>query len=260
MKIASIQLEVREDRSKEQSIDYALKMMDRCCGADLIVLPELWNIGFLAYERYWHESETIDGPTMQAVSNKARELGAYVFSGSFVEKKGGSHYNTSVFWGRDGRKIGEYRKIHLFSYKSREPELLAPGTKVAVVDTEFGRMGLSTCYDLRFPELYREMVDRGAKFFLVTSGWPYPRLEAWNVLNQARALENTCCLVSSNAAGIQNKVRFLGHSQIVDPWGTVIAGSGYLETIVKAEIDDDLVDQIRAEFPVLKDRVLLNKT
>ena len=108
--------------------------------------------------------------------------------------------------------------------------------------------------------LYREMVDRGAKFFLVTSGWPYPRLEAWNVLNQARALENTCCLVSSNAAGIQNKVRFLGHSQIVDPWGTVVAGSGYLETIVKAEIDDDLVDQVRAEFPVLKDRVLLNKT
>lgn len=256
MKIASIQLEIKSDCSKEQNIDYALKMMDRCCGADLIVLPELWNIGFLAYDKYWSESETIDGPTMQAVSNKAKELGAYIFSGSFVEKKEGAYRNTSVLFGRDGEKIGQYSKIHLFNYKSREPELLTPGTEVAVTDTEFGKMGLSTCYDLRFPELYREMVERGAKYFLVTSGCPYPRLEAWNVLNQARALENTCCLVSSNAARMQNKVRFLGHSQIVDPRGTVVAGSGYLEAIVRAEIDDDLV---RAEFPVLKDRVL-NKT
>ena len=256
MKIASVQLEMRDNRTKEQTIAYALAMMDKCRGSDLIVLPELWNIGFLDYDRYWSESEPADGITAQAVSKKAKELGAYVFSGSFVEKRGDKYLNTSVLFDRKGEKIGQYSKMHLFNYKSREPELLTPGTEIAVLDTEFGKMGLSTCYDLRFPELYRAMVDLGAKFFLVTSGWPYPRLEAWNALNQARALENTCCLISSNAAGVQNGVRFLGHSQIVDPWGNVIAGSGYLEAIVRAEIEDDLVEKTRAEFPVLGDRVL----
>lgn len=259
MKITSIQLEMKDDRSKEQTIAYTLLMMGKCEGADLIVLPELWNIGFLAYDRYRSESEPIDGPTATAVSEKARELGAYVFSGSFVEKRREQYLNTSILFNRKGEKIGQYSKMHLFNYKSREPELLTPGTEIAVFDTEFGKMGLSTCYDLRFPELYRAMADMGAKFFLVTSGWSYPRLEAWNVLNQARALENTCCLISSNAAGVQSGVRFLGHSQIVDPWGNVIAGSGYLEAIVRAEIDDDLVEKTRTEFPVLGDRVLKSK-
>jgi predicted amidohydrolase len=256
MKIASVQLEMMDGRSKEQTIDYALDMMDKCKGADLVLLPELWNIGFSAYDKYWSESEPIDGPTARAVSKKAKELGAYVFSGSFVEKRGDKYHNTSILFDRKGDKIGQYSKIHLFTYKSREPELLTPGTDIAVVNTEFGKMGLSICYDLRFPELYREMTGLGAKFFLVSSGWPYPRLEPWNILNQARAIENTCCLISSNAAGVQNGVRLLGHSQVVDPWGNVIAGSGYLGTIVKAEIDDDLVDRTRAEFPVLEDRVL----
>jgi len=254
MKIASIQLEVKEGRAKEQTVAYALEMMDKCRGADLIVLPELWNIGFFNYDRYREDSEPADGPTARAVSEKARELGAYVYSGSFVEKRGGQYFNTGVFFGRKGEELGRYSKIHLFSYRSREPELLSPGTEIAVIGTEYGKMGLSTCYDLRFPELYREMTSRGATHFLVTSGWPYPRLEAWNILNQARALENTCCLISSNAAGVQHGARFLGHSQIVDPWGTVIAGSGYGEAIIRADLGDDLVEKVRAEFPVLKDR------
>ena len=258
MKIASVQLEMNDDRTKEQTIAYASKMIDKCKGSDLIVLPELWNIGFFAYDKYLSESEPINGETASAVSKKAEELGAYIFSGSFVERRGDKYLNTSVLFGRNGEKIGQYSKLHLFSYKSREPELLTRGEEIAVVETEYGKMGLSTCYDLRFPELYRTMVDLGAKFFLVTSGWPYPRLEAWNALNRARALENTCCLVSSNAAGVQSGIRFLGHSQVVDPWGNVIAGSGYLESIVKAEIDDDLVEKTRKEFPVLEDRVLKN--
>jgi predicted amidohydrolase len=259
MKIASIQLEMTDNRTKEETISYALDMIDKCKGSDLIILPELWNIGFFAYDEYWSESEPVDGPTACAISKKAKELSAYIFSGSFVEKRGDKYFNTSILFNRKGESIGQYSKMHLFSYKSREPELLTPGTEVVVAETEYGKMGLSTCYDLRFPELYREMVDLGAKFFLVTSGWPYPRIEAWNALNQARALENTCCLISSNAAGVQSGVRFLGHSQAVDPWGNVIAGSGYLESIVRAEIDDDLVEKIRAEFPVLDDRVLDKK-
>ena len=256
MKVSSIQLEMKDDRSKEETIEYALAMMDKASSSDLIILPEIWNIGFFAYDKYISESEPIDGPTATAVSMKARELGSYIYSGSFVEKRDGKYFNTSILFNRKGEKVGEYRKIHLFSYRSREPEILTPGSDITVLDSEFGKVGLSTCYDLRFPELYRAMVDKGAELFLVTSGWPFPRLSHWLVLNQARAIENTCFLVSCNAAGVQKGTRFLGHSQIVDPWGVVIAGSAHEGRIINAEIDPGLVSRTRQEFPALRDRVL----
>lgn len=258
MKIASIQLALDDKRIKDETIKYALSLMDKCAGADLILLPEIWNIGFLAYDKYWSESEPIDGPTMSALANKAKELSAYVLSGSFVESRGGKYYNTCIMFDRRGTKIGQYSKIHLFTYQSKEAELLTAGTEISVVNTEFGKMGISTCYDLRFPELFRAMTDKGAEFFLITSSWLYPRLEAWNTLSCARALENTCFLISCDAAGGQFGSTFLGHSQIVGPWGTIIAGSSHYETIVKAEIDPGLVKRVRETFPVLKDRVLFN--
>jgi predicted amidohydrolase len=256
VRIASIQLEITDGKTKAQMVNHALSMMDRCAGFDLLLLPEIWNIGFLAYDNYHKESESIDGYTASAIASKAKELGTYVFSGSFVESRGEKYYNTSVLFDRTGEKIGQYSKMHLFTYKSREPELLTRGREIVVVDTEFGKMGLSTCYDLRFPEMYRQMVDKGAEFFLVASGWPFPRLEAWNIFNQARATENMCFLASCNMAGTQNNGRYLGHSQIIDPWGTVVAASDFKERIVCAEIDPRAVREARAEFPVLNDRVL----
>ena len=255
MKVASIQLNVVEGRSKKDTVEHALNMMESCRGADLILLPELWNIGFLDFGRYHSESEPIDGFTASAISEKAKSLGAYVFSGSFVESRGDKFYNTSVLFNRDGKNLGQYSKMHLFTYKSREPELLTRGTEIAVVETEFGKMGLSTCYDLRFPELYRKMMEMGAEFFLVTSGWPYPRLEPWNTFNMARAIENVCFLISSNSSGLQKGERFLGHSQIVDPFGVVVAGSDFRETIIRADIDPQAVKRAREDFPVLNDRV-----
>ncbi len=257
MKISSIQLEIKNSRCKHDTIDYVLGLMDKCAGDDLIVLPELWNIGFFSYDEYQAASEDIKGETASAISQKAKALGAYVYSGSFVENKGGKYYNTSILFDRAGRNVLEYRKMHLFSYKCREPEILTPGEEISVVSTEFGRVGLATCYDLRFPELFRKMsVEQGAEFFLVTSAWPFPRVEAWNTLNQVRALENTCYLISCNAVGMDHGIRLAGHSQIVDPWGYVIASSGYEEMIVRAEISSDNVCRIRKEFPVLEDRRL----
>ena len=257
MKVSSIQLEIKDGLSKDEIIKHALEMMDRCKGEDLIILPELWNVGFFNYDNYKTYSEPINGKTASAISLKARELGAYVFSGSFVEKRGGSYFNTSILFDRNGTNIAEYRKIHLFTYNCREPEILTPGEKLAVVDTEFGRIGLATCYDLRFPELFRKMtVEMGAEYFLITSGWPYPRIEAWNTLNQARALENTCYLISCNCTGVNQGIRLAGHSQIVDPWGNVLAGSGYEEMIIRADISHEELLRIRKEFPVLNDRRL----
>ena len=257
MKISSIQLEIKNSRSKDGTIDYVLSLMDGCAGDDLIILPELWNVGFFGYDEYKSSSEPINGKTASAISKKAKELGAYVYSGSFVENKDGKYYNASVLFDREGRDILEYRKMHLFSYNCKEPEILTPGEEISVASTEFGRFGLATCYDLRFPELFRKMaVEKGAEFFLVTSAWPFPRVEAWNALNQVRALENTCYLISCNAVGVDRGVRLAGHSQIVDPWGYVLAASGYEETIVRAEIPAGSVARIRKEFPVLKDRRL----
>lgn len=259
MRVSSIQLEIKDERNKREMISHVLTMMDKCRGDDLIILPELWNVGFFNYENYKDYAESpIDGETVSAISAKAKDLGAYVYSGSFVEKQGDKYYNTSILFNREGKNAGEYRKIHLFTYMCKEPEVLTPGEKITVVDTEFGRIGLATCYDLRFPELFRKMtVEMGAEYFLVTSGWPYPRLEAWNVLNQVRALENTCYLISCNASGVNKGIRFAGHSQIVDPWGNVIAGTGYEEAVVKAEISRGELLRIRKEFPVLKDIRLL---
>lgn len=257
MKVSSVQLNTAGIVSKNEIITHALEMIDRCHGSDLIVLPELWNVGFFNYDNYKTYAEALDGRTVTALSEKAKELGCYIFTGSFVEKSGENYYNTSILLDREGKNIAEYRKIHLFTYKSREPEILTPGKNITVADTEFGKIGLATCYDLRFPELFRKMtVEMGAEYFLITSCWPYPRIEAWNVLNKARALENTCYLISCNAVGVSSGIRAAGHSQIVDPWGNLIAGSGYEETIVSAEISHDEVLRIRKEFPVLNDRRL----
>jgi len=125
---------------------------------------------------------------------------------------------------------------------------------VVVAETEVGTFGLATCYDLRFPELFRRMVEKGAEVFLVCSAWPYPRLEHWILLNRVRALENQCFLVSSNSVGLNRGSQFVGHSMMVDPWGIILASGGDDEVIVRSEIDLKEVKSARERFPALADR------
>lgn len=254
-KVASLQLSFTDDQNKEERLEYALAQMEKARGAQLMLLPETWNIGYFSFDRYLDESEPLDGPTVRAVSAKARDLDCFVFAGSFVEEDGGKLYNTSVLLDNRGKVLGTYRKIHLFGYGTRERELLHPGDRITVMETDIGTLGLSICYDLRFPELYRRMLDRGAEVFLLTSAWPFPRLGHWRALNQVRAFENLSYLVSCNCAGVNCGVRYVGHSCIVDPWGVVVAGSAEEERIVRGEIDLDLVHRVRAEYPLLQDRV-----
>lgn len=255
-RVASLQLNITDTQTKEERIAYALAQMDKARDCQLIVLPEIWNIGYFSFDEYDALSEPLDGPTVNAVRAKAKELGAYVFAGSFVEKDEGKLYNTSVMLDDNGEIIGTYRKMHLYGYGSKEKEILTPGDKVVTVKTPLGTFGLSTCYDLRFPELYRRLMEQGAEIFLVTTAWPFPRLSNWVALNQVRALENICYLVSCNCSGINKGIRFLGHSMVVDPWGVILAGSAEEERIVNAEIDAALVHQVRSQFPPLQDRVL----
>ncbi len=259
MQTASVQLKVIEE-SKEKALDHVSRMILQCRGADLILLPELWNIGFMSFDRYRDEAETVEGPTLTLLRALAKELSCYLHTGSFVETRGDQLYNSSFLLNPKGEILGSYQKIHLFTYQSQEANMLTPGTSITVIPTEFGNLGLATCYDLRFPELFRKMLDQGAEFFLICSAWPYPRLEHWLLLNRTRALENLSYLISSNCVGFNRGTQFVGHSLVIDPMGQIIAGSNDEECVVWAETDREIVLRARAEFPALKDRVFKNAT
>ncbi len=255
MRIASIQLEMA-DRPKRENLAAVLALIDRAPAADLILLPEIWPCGFFAFDRYAADSEALDGPTVTAMRAKARERGCHLLMGSLVERDGRGLYNTTLLLGPEGRIVARYRKIHLFGYQSEERRLLKAGEDIVVADTPWGPTGFSTCYDLRFPELFRRMVDAGAVIFLVASAWPAARLPAWRLFNRARAHENLAFLVSCNCAGENAGKRYAGHSMVVDPWGRVAAEGGESEEIVTAEIDLGEAGRARAEFPALADRML----
>jgi len=246
-----------KDRSKEENVGHALDMVDQAPQSDLILLPEIWPCGYFSFDRYPSESEPMNGPTVIAFQKKAVERQCHILIGSIVEKEDENLFNTSLLLDPQGQTIARYRKIHLFGYQSEEKEILTPGAEVVVENTPWGLAGLSTCYDLRFPEFFRKMVDKGARLFLVPSAWPHVRLEAWVLFNRARALENLSFLFSCNCVGSNNGKRYAGHSMIVDPLGRVICEGGEDECYVSADVDPHLVDSVRAEFSALDDRVFL---
>lgn len=254
MKIASIQMTVVEG-DKTATIDKALGLIDKAApGSDLVMLPEIWNVGFMSFDRYLPEAEEEDGPTLTSLKAAARQAEIHIHTGSFVFREGERCYNSSFLISPGGEILARYDKVHLFGYNSRETQLLTPGRDITVVQTDLGRLGLATCYDLRFPELFRRMVDAGAETFLICSAWPYPRLESWLMCNRIRAIENQAFLVSANSCGPNLGATFTGHSMAVDPWGVILASAGDEETIVRAELDPALLEDARQRFPALADR------
>lgn len=224
---------------------------------DLVVLPELWAPGYFAFDRYDELAEELDGPLLREVAGWARRLGAHVQAGSLLERDpSGRLYNTAVLLGPDGDLLLDYRKVHVFGYQSLEAKLLTAGNRADVADTALGPVGVTTCYDLRFPELYRLLGDRGAQIVIVPAAWPAARLEHWQLFTRVRAVENQVFVLACNAAGAQGDVRLGGHSVVVDPWGRVVAEAGAQEQVLRAEISLQTVADVRAEFPVLADRAL----
>jgi predicted amidohydrolase len=253
MQVASIQLSVVEN-DKKATVDKAVECIRRARGADLFILPELWNVGFMSFDRYVSEAEDRNGMTLTTLRSVAKELKAFLHTGSFVEREGDKHFNSSYLLSPQGDILANYRKIHLFGYNSKETQILNHGNQVIVADTPLGKLGLATCYDLRFPELFRRMVEKGAELFLVCSAWPYPRLEHWIMLNRVRALENQCFLVSSNSVGMNGGSQFVGHSMMVNPWGIILSSGGDEEVVLRAEFDLSEVKSARERFPALADR------
>ncbi len=256
MRVSCVQLEMK-DQSPDRNIKELSEILKQIPKSDLIILPEVWPTGFFCFDRYQAESESIDGPTVSFLRDKTREMGCYFHMGSFIESDTDGWYNTSLLFDREGEIIAKYRKIHLFGYQSQEQQLLTPGNTVVTADTEFGTLGLSTCYDLRFPELFRKMVDKGATIFLVTSAWPMVRLAAWKLFCQTRALENLSFLISCNCSGFNAQNQYAGHSMIVNPQGEILSMANEKGMVLSSEIDPEESNIFRKDFPALNDRVIL---
>jgi predicted amidohydrolase len=250
-----------EPGDKEANLDKVKNLIEENIWykPDLIVLPEVFNSS-VVHKYFQPLAENIpDGITSELFSDLSSRYSTNIVSGSFIEKcPDGKFRNTSVVFDRNGKIIGKYSKLHMFSYfGSKEGKYVTTGDSVAVVQTDFGKIGLSICYDLRFPELYRAMTYAGAELIVCPAAWPYPRIDHWLTLNKARAIENLAFMVSVNQCGKYEFGRAnLGHSMVINPWGEVIASAGSDEGVMMTEIDIDMARQIRKEFPALNDRNL----
>ncbi len=243
----------------ENPVDHAEAQVRASGDADLIVLPEIWYPGYFAFDDY--AAAAAQTPELiQRFSAIAAELNSCLHIGSLIERHGDYLYNTSILLGPDGAELGRYRKIHLFGYGSREQSLLTCGNEVVVVNTPLGRLGLAVCYDLRFPEQFRRMTERGAQGVIVASAWPHPRVEAWSTLLRARALENQAFIVACNGVGpTGHEATLCGRSAIIDPWGCTVASLGDDPATITASVDLREAERSRSRFPALADRRLLSE-
>ncbi|PVE10255.1 carbon-nitrogen family hydrolase [Streptomyces scopuliridis] len=272
MRASLIQIAVDPDESVDSRRRRAAALVREQRGADLVVLPELWPVGAFAYESFADEAETPDGPTFREMSKAASEAGVWLHAGSIVERaqdgraqdgrapdgpdQDGTLYNTSLVLSPAGELVRTYRKIHRFGFDKGEATLMGAGGDLVTVRLPETTLGLATCYDLRFPELFRGLVDAGAETLVVPAGWPARRRGHWTLLARARAVENQAYVLACSTAGTHAGVEQSGHSIVVDPWGEVLAEAGTDEEVLTVDFDPGTVATTRERFPALKDRRL----
>ncbi|MFE2644314.1 carbon-nitrogen family hydrolase [Streptomyces nigra] len=257
MRASLLQIDVNEDESVESRRVRVASLVREQAGADLVVLPELWTTGAFAYEGFGTEAEPLEGPTYEAMAMAASDAGVWLHAGSVPERDpDGPLYNTSLVFSPSGDLAAAYRKIHRFGFDKGEAVLMGAGRDLVTVRLPDTTLGLATCYDLRFPELFRGLVDAGAETLVIPAGWPERRRAHWTLLAQARAVENQAYVLACGTAGTHAGVPQAGHSIVVDPWGEVLAQAGPGEEVLTVEFDPGRVAVTRDQFPALKDRVL----
>jgi len=267
MKVALIQLAYGDDESVADRTARVVDLVRAQAGHDLVVLPELWPAGGFDYTAWDARAEAVDGPVAQALAAAARDARVTLHGGSIVERAepaesgGRGLWNTSLVFSPDGELVATYRKIHRFGFGEGEPSLMDAGEDLVVVDVPVADggtvpVGLSTCYDLRFPELYRRLLEHGAEVFVIPAAWPRKRVAHWTLLGQARAVEDQCVVLQCNTAGTHARHEMGGHSQVVDATGKVLAAAGLDEEVLSIDIDTLVTPEWRRTFPVLADRRL----
>ena len=264
MRAAAVQLTSTADRQRNLATADRLTRAAAAAGAELVVLPEKGAV-LGTPEETVAGAEPFDGPALAWASATARELGIDLVAGSIAERVEGAERgaNTSVHFGPDGEEKAVYRKVHMFDVEVggktyRESAHEAPGEEVVLSETAGGvELGLSVCYDLRFPELYRELAARGARVIAVPAAFTLATTrEHWEVLLRARAIEDQAFVVAAGQAGKGvPPYESWGHSMVVSPWGTVLASTEEPgEAVVIADCDPAERDRVRAEMPLLTSR------
>jgi predicted amidohydrolase len=265
MLIAAAQMASGPDRTK--NLEVATRLVRRAAerGATLIGLPE--NVAWMGPEKDRPSAaERLDGPTLTRFAELARELRIHLLAGSIMEGGApeGRVYNTSVLLGPEGQHLAVYRKIHLFDAEVgdgatyRESDTVAPGEAPVTVETPLGTVGLSICYDLRFPELYRALSRAGATLLTVPAAFTLMTgKDHWEVLLRARAIENQAYVFAPAQGGRHTDQRqTYGHALVVDPWGLVVARASDGEGLALAEVDPELIARVRKNLPALRHRRL----
>lgn len=263
MRAAAVQLNSRADKNRNLEVAEGLVRDAAADGADLVVLPEKWNVLGPA-EVLIAGGEPLDGPTIGAARSWARELGINLVAGSVVERVEGQEKlsNTSVLIDPEGEIEAIYRKIHMFDVdvggvEYRESATQEPGAEIVIADAGGVPIGMTVCYDIRFPELYRILAVRGARVVTVPAAFTlHTGKDHWELLIRARAVENQVFVVAPGQIGeAPPHYHSYGRSMIVDPWGVVLATAPDEECFVAADLDFELQDRVRAKLPSLANRV-----
>jgi predicted amidohydrolase len=263
LRAAAVQLTATPDKARNLGTADRLVRRAAADGARLVVLPEKWSLlGRGADLR--DGAEPLDGPAVTWARDAARELGIDLVAGSVAERVDGEDKlrNTSLHIGPDGEVAAVYRKLHMFDVEVdgtvyRESDHEAPGDDVVLSATADGvELGLTVCYDIRFPELYRILAVRGARIVTIPAAFTVPTTrDHWEVLVRARAIEDQCFVIAANQVGEHAEgLRSGGRSMIVDPWGLVLAQAADSETVITADLDLDAQAAIRSRLPSLANR------
>ena len=250
-------------RNLEQAAHFIARAAQ--AGAELVALPENFSLMQEADAGPSPTAEGPDGPIIEFLRDQAKRHSVLLAGGTIPERIPGDarQFNTAVLIDGDGTVLARYRKIHLFDVELpdaafQESRTIAPGEEVVVAETRLGPVGLSVCYDVRFPELYRALAERGARVLLVPAAFTVPTgRDHWEVLLRARAIENQAFVVAAAQYGTHNATRrSFGRSLIIDPWGVILATVPDGEGIGLADLDFAALDRIRQELPALRHRRL----
>lgn len=262
MRVAAIQLNSTDEKERNLAAAERLVREAAAAGAEFVALPEKWNL-LAGGEELADGAEPLDGPSLSAARSWASEHGIHLLAGSVSERgeEGQKASNTSVLIGPDGEDLAIYRKIHMFDVDAggvsyRESEFERPGNEPVTAQVGGVVAGLTVCYDLRFPELFRILALRGARLIAVPSAFTLATgRDHWEVLLRARAIENQLFVIAANQVG-QAPPHFssFGRSMIVDPWGVVLATAADEECVVSADLDLAAQERIRESLPSLANR------
>ena len=254
MKISCVQMDVRlgqpeENHAKaEQLIRAAAKEKP-----DVILLPELWDVGFFPKENLKGLADPDCSRVESHMGALAKELGIHIVAGSVACLRGERVYNTSCVFDRQGQLLARYDKAHLFSPMG-EDNYFAKGDHLCRFQMDGHDVGILICYDIRFPELTRAMTVPGLELLFMVSQWPDVRVPHLRVLTQARAIENQMYLACCNACGRAGDTQYGGNSAVIDPWGQVLAQAGADQEIITADCDFAVTEKIRASMHIFADR------